>query len=146
MAKYTIRFSCGHQEEKQLFGPYDSRERWIAWAEREGVCSACYRAQKPAGVLSVGSNGGAIEFRIRDCFAIKDSLKERGYRWDGSRKVWTKSFGYDAARKAEIREQLLQEIQGLEALGVQDEDHYGDTLRKLILEGVRHEPQETEED
>lgn len=61
---------------------------------------------------------GAIEFRIRDCFAIKDSLKERGYRWDGSRKVWTKSFEYDAARKAEIREQLLQEIQGLEALGV----------------------------
>lgn len=48
MAKYTIKFSCGHEEEKQLFGPNKDRERKIKFFEERGVCSACYRAEKKA--------------------------------------------------------------------------------------------------
>ena len=44
--KYTVNFSCGHTETIQLFGPTRERERKIAYFERSGICSECYREQR----------------------------------------------------------------------------------------------------
>lgn len=46
--KYTIKMSCGHEEEKELFGSNAERERKIQYFQRSGLCKACYRAAKEA--------------------------------------------------------------------------------------------------
>jgi hypothetical protein len=48
MAKYTVKFSCGHAEAVELFGKTSERERKISYFERSGICSECYRAQQEA--------------------------------------------------------------------------------------------------
>lgn len=44
--KYTVNFSCGHTETVELFGKTSDRERKIAYFEKYGVCSHCYREMK----------------------------------------------------------------------------------------------------
>lgn len=46
MAKYMVNFSCGHTEERELFGKVALRMQKIEWWERKCVCSACYQEQK----------------------------------------------------------------------------------------------------
>ncbi len=48
MAKYQVTFSCGHTEEKALFGPVKDRERKIEYWEKYGTCSECYKTQQEA--------------------------------------------------------------------------------------------------
>ena len=45
MAKYDVKFSCGHVETIQLYGKESDRQRKIAWLEEHGECSACYKAR-----------------------------------------------------------------------------------------------------
>lgn len=44
MAKYDVKFSCGHEETVELFGATDDRRKKIAYYERSGLCSCCYAA------------------------------------------------------------------------------------------------------
>lgn len=44
--KYDVKFSCGHTETKELFGKTSERENSIAYWEKYGICSCCYREQK----------------------------------------------------------------------------------------------------
>lgn len=44
--KYYVNFSCGHTEMKELFGKTSEREKKIAYWEKYGICSRCYREQK----------------------------------------------------------------------------------------------------
>lgn len=46
MAKYDVKFSCGHTETISLIGPAAERERKIKYFEEYGVCSECYKKQK----------------------------------------------------------------------------------------------------
>ena len=48
MAKYDVVFSCGHEERIELFGKGTERERKIAWFEKYGLCSTCYKEQQQA--------------------------------------------------------------------------------------------------
>lgn len=43
MAKYTVKFACGHEEVINLYGSHAERERKI-----DGKCSECYKAEKKA--------------------------------------------------------------------------------------------------
>lgn len=43
MAKYTITYSCGHEEEVELFGPMKDRESNIAYYKKYGICSECFK-------------------------------------------------------------------------------------------------------
>ncbi|GHE51153.1 hypothetical protein GCM10019059_07970 [Camelimonas fluminis] len=45
MAKYTAKFSCGHTETVELYGPEKDRSRKLAWMA-DKVCDACYKAAK----------------------------------------------------------------------------------------------------
>ena len=50
MAKYDVKFSCGHEGTVELFGKSADRERKIAYFEKHGVCSECYKTQQAAAV------------------------------------------------------------------------------------------------
>ena len=43
MAKYYVKYSCGHEGEIQLFGRQEDRYRKISWLEAEGICPECYK-------------------------------------------------------------------------------------------------------
>ena len=55
MAKYSVNFSCGHVETKQLFGKCSERERTISYWEQSGICSDCYKAQQDAKRAAVAA-------------------------------------------------------------------------------------------
>ncbi len=46
MAKYSVTFSCGHEETVELYGKTADRERKIEWMENYAVCSECYQRHK----------------------------------------------------------------------------------------------------
>ena len=43
MAKYTVRMSCGHEQEVELFGKYSERRKKIDFFENSGLCKECYK-------------------------------------------------------------------------------------------------------
>lgn len=45
MAKYDIKYSCGHTGRIELFGKTCDRERKIEYLEKYGNCPDCYRKQ-----------------------------------------------------------------------------------------------------
>ena len=51
MAKYEITYSCGHTETIELYGNQDERFRRLAWLEKNGKCSKCYRREKYADAM-----------------------------------------------------------------------------------------------
>lgn len=48
MAKYNVKFSCGHEETIDLFGPVKERESKIAYFEKRGLCRECYEKEQNA--------------------------------------------------------------------------------------------------
>lgn len=48
MAKYTVKFACGHEEVINLYGSNAERERKIAYYQEHVKCSECYKAEKKA--------------------------------------------------------------------------------------------------
>ena len=61
--KYNITFSCGHTEERELFGPYKDRDRKIEYFENHGLCSACYHKQQEA---ELAKDYDEVEMSYRD--------------------------------------------------------------------------------
>lgn len=53
MANYTITYSCGHQAQKQLFGPEAKRQSYIAWAEKMAACEECRKQSRDEQVAAV---------------------------------------------------------------------------------------------
>ncbi|MCI0696760.1 hypothetical protein L0337_32740 [candidate division KSB1 bacterium] len=90
MAKYQINFSCGHDEQRELFGATKERQRKIEYFEQYGDCSACFKKRKESEreaegpVVQVRARKGdpaLIEFVVFNSFSVKDALKARGYRF-----------------------------------------------------------------
>ena len=91
MAKYEVKFSCGHTETVSLFGKDTERKRKIEWYEENGYCSECYKAMMQAEPIEA-----LIEFSCKEnmyvvilsgntynTYAHKDSIKANGFKWDG---------------------------------------------------------------
>jgi hypothetical protein len=49
--KYMVDFSCGHDEEVELFGPEKNRRQKIEYWRREGVCTKCYSQSRESKLL-----------------------------------------------------------------------------------------------
>ena len=88
MAKYLIEFSCGHSEEKQLFGPSKERQRKIDYFERSGSCSTCWRESKDAEGPSVVVRIARIDDKQVLCeiictnsYAVRYQLASRGFKF-----------------------------------------------------------------
>lgn len=89
--KYTVTYSCGHEEEIQLFGPNKDRERRIAAFESQ-ECPACRAAKAPEltgsakqvawaadikakGLPDVDENHAAMAVLVDRVVSSKDSAK-----------------------------------------------------------------------
>lgn len=104
MAKQTVTYSCGHDAQVFLSGPYAARERKIAWAEREGVCPTCYTGRKhaankalgPVLTSEMGTNADGKRDRvvvtIANAYDIRKTLKARGYKWDPNTRTWGREW------------------------------------------------------
>lgn len=90
MAKYDVKFSCGHTERKELFGAEKDRQSKIEYWERSGICSECYkkamREKEAATPLTLTINLDIVNVKVilrfeGNTMAFKDKIKELGYRW-----------------------------------------------------------------
>ena len=70
MGKEKIKFSCGHVEERQLYGTMKEREKKKEYFEKHGVCSECYKKQQQKDVLE---NKNGVEMKYSD-FKIVENL------------------------------------------------------------------------
>ena len=48
MAKYSIKFSCGHTHVVAITGSVAEQERKAQWYKDCGICPDCYTAKKAA--------------------------------------------------------------------------------------------------
>lgn len=62
MAKYTVKHTCGHEQEYQLFGKHSERERRLEWLATQD-CPNCRRAaeEKKNAEAIAGSPFAEIE-------------------------------------------------------------------------------------
>lgn len=64
MAKYIVKFSCGHEAEIQLFGPHKERDRKIEWLEREGMCPTCFKEERENEKAKAAAEAEALEAHL----------------------------------------------------------------------------------
>jgi len=85
MGKYSVNYSCGHQEGVELFGKVSDREKRVEWMER-GICPECFRKQKEE------------EKRIANEQAAKDNAESGLVKLVGSEKqiLWAESIRKNA--------------------------------------------------
>lgn len=96
LAKYTVKFSCGHFEKIELLGKETERQRKIAYFAENGLCSACYKLHKQAEAQAAGlifnasilpnidPTDGSFLLAVwysGDTISHKDALKSLGYKW-----------------------------------------------------------------
>lgn len=75
--KYNVKFSCGHEQEIQLFGPTKERERKIQYYEDYGMCSDCYNKKQDKenskGCEAVDMFYGDYKEKYSKCKTKRDS-------------------------------------------------------------------------
>lgn len=91
MAKYTVKFSCGHEGVVDLIGKEKDRQRRIEYLEGCGLCTECYKAkirEKEAETpltLAIQCNPlDTLPFRLvfsGNTLPVKDEIKKLGYSW-----------------------------------------------------------------
>lgn len=142
MAKYKINFSCGHTEQRELFGPTKERDRKIQYFEQFGDCTECYKSKKKAEkdaegpVIQLRARKGdpaLVEFVVFNSFGVKDPLKSRGYRFsydfvrassafglnDRGEGAWARRFEGEPKAIAQV---VADEINWLKSQGWKFED------------------------
>ena len=85
MAKYDVKFSCGHTGVVEIYGSGAERERKLWWYENKAMCSDCYKAKKVSDPLvlniTLGDNETAVFYWTGNAYEVKEELKARGYEW-----------------------------------------------------------------
>ena len=96
MAKYTIKMSCGHEQEVALVGKNSERERKIRYFETQGLCKECYKKKMEKIVESqpvslnidilpyIDNDNGEILLSVwldGNTKPYKNQIKEIGYTW-----------------------------------------------------------------
>lgn len=150
MAKYTIKMSCGHEQEVSLFGKSTERERKIHYFETQGLCKECYKKKMDEmseaqpftyniGILPyINEENGEIllfawfEGNVKP---HKEQIKELGYKWQQKEKsenlfglmysnemCWGKTF--DA-------KDLEEEIKRSKSIGIENVISIKDLLSEI---------------
>lgn len=81
MAKYNVTFKCGHEEEVQLLGKYEDRERKIEWYKNSCDCTKC-RAEKYRKTMAETHDEVTMSYReykekYADCKTLRDSYDSK---------------------------------------------------------------------
>lgn len=104
MAKYDITFSCGHTETRQLVGKETQRQSYIAWAGKNGLCAACAKQDKMAGIEAVEAE--------HDLPALEGSDKQVAWARDIRAKLIVEIMSYiDKMRVAAIAQDKETEFE-----------------------------------
>lgn len=81
MAKYTVKFSCGHEATIELFGKDVDRKRKIAYFEENGLCPECYAAarevEKAVDCKEVEMKYSEYKNNYAECDTKKDSYDKK---------------------------------------------------------------------
>lgn len=91
MAKYEVKFSCGHTQVIELFGKDKDRQRKIEYFEERGLCKDCYKAMiqeieahTPLGLTAQLNPLETYPFRAYftgDTESVEDKVKALGFTW-----------------------------------------------------------------
>ena len=91
MAKYEVKFSCGHTQVIELFGKDKDRQRKIEYFEERGLCKDCYKAMMqeiethtPLGLTAQLNPLETYPFRVYftgDTESVEDKVKALGFTW-----------------------------------------------------------------
>lgn len=125
MAKYTVRFSCGHTAEVSLYGKTSERERKISWYENSGICPECYKKEK--------DEKQAAEYQEMLSWAAERKLP------DLSGSEAQVHYG------VKIRDKIIKELEGIFKRDlmkkISDEDKENEIMmRRLVRNGLYKEP------
>lgn len=134
MAKYTVTFSCGHTQEKRLLADDKDRESKIEYWEKEGICSACYKAEQEEKAAEAMTKYGlpelkgtvrqvawANKIRLEMIDAKKDELAAHPKKavlmlLTVGRKVMMENLHKAAAEKGVPEDQMVEAVKQLEDL------------------------------
>lgn len=91
MAKYEVKFSCGHTQIIELFGKDKDRQRKIEYFEERGLCKDCYKAMMqeieahtPLGLTAQLNPLKTYPFRAYftgDTESVEDKVEALGFFW-----------------------------------------------------------------
>ena len=91
MAKYEVKFSCGHTQIIELFGKDKDRQRKIEYFEERGLCKDCYKsmmqeieAHSPLGLTAQLNPLETYPFRAYftgDTESVEDKVEALGFFW-----------------------------------------------------------------
>ena len=91
MAKYEVKFSCGHTQIIELFGKDKDRQRKIEYFEERGLCKDCYKAMMqeieaytPLGLTAQLNPLETYPFRAYftgDTESVEDKVEALGFFW-----------------------------------------------------------------
>lgn len=77
MAKYDVKFSCGHTHTIELYGPTAERERKIKYLEAYGICPECEEAEKAANCEEVEMHYSEYKKNYSDCKTKANSYDKK---------------------------------------------------------------------
>lgn len=77
MAKYDVRFSCGHIHTIELYGPTADRERKIKYLEECGICPECREAEKAVDCEEVEMHYSEYKNNYSDCQTKANSYDKK---------------------------------------------------------------------
>lgn len=77
MAKYDVKFSCGHTHTIELYGPTADRERKIKYLEECGICPECREAEKAVDCEEVEMHYSEYKNNYSDCKTKANSYNKK---------------------------------------------------------------------
>lgn len=104
MAKYEVKFSCGHTEVKTLFGKTSERESRIKYWEEYGTCSACFREKR---AIELEMNNDQVEMPYRKYKEEYPDHKTKAGSWNPEKKT---IIVYIPKNSLSPKEKRLEEI------------------------------------
>lgn len=123
MAKYEIKFSCGHTETIQLYGKMKDRQRKIEYFEREGLCSECYKKAIEQEKQDLEKKADAYIRSIGGVAELEGSPKQIAW----AEKIRKQIIGQAVEYKEDISEKLENNF-GLIKLGIKSAEQFDNII------------------
>ena len=146
MAKYRVKYSCGHGEHTvEVFGSSRERRGKLDWYEKNFTCPSCWKESKRSEPIkaeiidNMFMDGVWLVLTQGDTYSIKETLKEKGFRWITYYRN-TDVFGQDPRKAWGIRipedpSEIEKICEFLRSIGVTDVEIQTNPMTKK-LKGV----------
>lgn len=111
MAKYTVKFSCGHVAEVNLYGLEVERQRKIRHMRECWLCPACYEQSKMDEIASLETALGlpaltGSEKQVQWARSLRAEYLRDFFRWFKEGIESNKKRGLDVSRDLQMMEKF----------------------------------------